>query len=652
MTDSKKQSILARVNFPEDIRNLSLAELNVLAEEIREMMIETVSRRGGHLASSLGTVELTLAIHYVFDTPRDRLIWDVGHQAYAHKIITGRKAKFDTLRQKGGISGFPKREESPYDAFDVGHSGTSISAAAGMAEARCLKKENFRIIAVIGDGSMSAGMAFEGLNWTGDRKKNLIIILNDNEMCISPNVGALSSYLNRIMTGQTVTRIKNEVKIFLKSIPGVGTQMLKFSRQVEESLKTFFVPGAIFEELGFTYVGPLEGHRLDHLIQTLKNVRQLEGPVLVHVVTQKGKGYKYAEDDPSRFHGIPPFDIETGEPVSGVRAVPAPSYTSVFGRTVVTLAAEDPRVVAITAAMSEGTGLDRFASEFPGRFYDVGMAEQHGVTFAAGLATQGFVPIVAIYSTFMQRAYDQIIHDVCLQKLPVVLALDRGGFVGADGPTHHGLFDFAFLRAVPNIVVMAPKDENELQHMLKTAVGCGGPVSLRYPRGAGVGAPLDEKPQALPVGKGEILRDPPNATIAVAAIGACVYPALAAADLLAAEGIPIRVINARFVKPLDSGLLCETAEKFKRIITVEENALMGGFGSAILELFAERAITGVTVRRLGIPDEFVQHGTQRELRHLHGIDAEGIASAVREALVKDAPPGEAIYLAAGNDTAG
>ena len=626
---SEKESILAKVHFPEDIRRLGLAELNDLAREIREMMIATVSRRGGHLASSLGTVELTLAIHYVFDTPRDRLVWDVGHQAYAHKIITGRKECFDTLRQKGGISGFPKREESLYDVFDVGHSGTSISAAAGMAEARCLKGDDFRIIAVIGDGAISAGMAFEGLNWTGDRRKNMIIILNDNEMSISPNVGALSSYLNRIMTGQTVTRIRTEVKTFLKSVPGIGEQMLKFSRQVEESLKTFFVPGAIFEELGFTYVGPLEGHRLDHLIKNLKNVRKLEGPVLVHVVTQKGKGYRFAEDDPSRFHGTPPFDIDTGESLAAGRS-PAPSYTDVFGRTIVALAHEDPRIVAITAAMSEGTGLDRFALEFPARFYDVGMAEQHGVTFAAGLATQGFVPVVAIYSTFIQRAYDQIIHDVCLQKLPVVLAMDRGGFVGADGPTHHGLFDFAFLRTVPDIIVMAPKDENELQHMLKTAVTCGCPVSLRYPRGAGAGVPLDEHPRPLPVGKGEILLDPPDAALAVVAIGACVHPALAAAELLKAEGIPIQVINARFVKPLDGELLCGTAEKLRRVITVEENTLMGGFGSAVLELFAEAGISGVAVRRLGIPDEFAQHATQKELRRLYGIDAEGIAAAVRE----------------------
>jgi 1-deoxy-D-xylulose-5-phosphate synthase len=629
MSDEKKQELLAKVNEPKDIRHLSMVELNLLAEEIREMMIETVSKQGGHLASSLGVVELTLALHYVFDTPRDRLVWDVGHQAYAHKIITGRKERFDTLRQKGGISGFPKREESRYDTFDVGHSGTSISAAAGMAEARCLKGEDFRIIAVIGDGSISAGMAFEGLNWAGDRKKNLIIILNDNEMCISPNVGALSSYLNRVMTGQTVSRLRAEAKTFLRSIPGIGEQMVKFSRQLEESLKTLIVPGAIFEELGFTYVGPLEGHHLEHLIQNLRNIKTLQGPILVHVVTQKGRGYKFAEDDPSRFHGIPPFDVDSGETVADDGKPAPPSYTKVFGQTAVRLAREDSRIVAITAAMSDGTGLDPFASEFPKRFYDVGIAEQHGVTFAAGLATQGLVPIVAIYSTFMQRAYDQIVHDVCLQNLPVVLALDRGGFVGADGPTHHGLLDFAYLRSIPNLIVMAPKDENELQHMLKTAVDCGGPVSLRYPRGSGVGVPLDDELRTIPVGKGEILFDPPNATAAVIAIGSCCHPAVAAARIMEAEGIPVRVVNTRFVKPLDAELLCATASKIKKIVTVEENVLMGGFGSAVLELFAENGISDVTVRRLGIPDEFAQQATQKELRRMYGIDAEGIAAALR-----------------------
>jgi 1-deoxy-D-xylulose-5-phosphate synthase len=507
----RKNGVLGKINFPEDIKKLALNELETLAEEIREEIIETVSRNGGHLASSLGTVELTLAIHYVFDTPKDKLIWDVGHQAYAHKIITGRKDLFHTLRKRGGISGFPRREESPYDAFNVGHSSTSISAATGIAEAKCLSGENFKIIAVIGDGAISAGMAFEGLNWAGDRRKNLIIILNDNEMCISPNVGAMSSYLNRVMTGQTVIKFKSEIKGFLKSIPSIGPQMLKFSRQLEESLKALVVPGALFEELGFTYVGPLEGHRLDRLIRNMENIREMEGPVLIHVITKKGKGYTFAEKDPAKFHGIAPFRVETGE--MSDRNPEIPSYTQMFGSTLVKLAHDNPRIVAVTAAMSEGTGLDQFAREFPGRFYDVGMAEQHGVTFAAGLATESFIPVVAIYSTFIQRAYDQIIHDVCLQKLPVVLALDRGGFVGADGPTHHGLFDYSYLRTVPNIVVMAPKDENELQHMLKTAVECGCPASIRYPRGKGVGVPVDPQSVSLEIGKGEIVYDGERLTL-------------------------------------------------------------------------------------------------------------------------------------------
>ena len=630
MSGEDKSSILSVVNFPEDIRRLDLAQLNRLAGEIREKIISIVSRNGGHLASSLGTVELTLAIHYVFNTPRDKVIWDVGHQAYAHKIITGRKNLFHTLRTKGGISGFPRREESLYDVFNTGHSSTSISAAIGMAEARCLNGGDFKIVAVIGDGSISAGMAFEALNWAGDRNKNLVIILNDNELCISPNVGAMSSYLNRIMTGHTVTRFKTELKNFLKSIPSIGEQMVKFTKQVEESLKGLVVPGVLFEELGFTYVGPLEGHRLDNLIKNLKNVRELEGPVLVHVITKKGQGYKFAEDDPAKFHGIAPFKIDTGEPVDEGTA--PLSYTKMFGRTIIKLARDNPRIVAVTAAMSEGTGLDEFAREYPGRFYDVGMAEQHGVTFAAGLATEALIPVVAIYSTFMQRAYDQILHDVCLQKLPVVLALDRGGFVGADGPTHHGLFDFSYLRSIPNIIVMAPKDENELQHMLKTAVECGGPVSIRYPRGRGIGVPIDDIPVSLAVGKGEIVYDAENANLAIMAIGSTVYPAIAAAAKLKAEGINARVINARFIKPLDEGLLCDTAKSIKRIITVEENVLMGGFGSAVLELFEEKGIHAVIVKRLGIKDKFVEHASQKELRRMYGIDEEGIIAAARSVM--------------------
>ena len=624
--EAAKDSVLARVNVPSDIRRLDLAELNRLAGEIREKMIDTVSRCGGHLAPSLGTVELTLALHRVFDTPKDKLIWDVGHQAYAHKIITGRKDRFHTLRQKGGISGFPKREESPYDVFNVGHSSTSISAATGIAEARCLKGEDYKIVVVIGDGSMTAGMAYEGLNWAGDRKKDLVIVLNDNEMSISPNVGAMSSYLNRIMTGQTVTKLKSEFKHFLKTIPSIGDQMVRFTRQLEESLKALIVPGALFEELGFNYVGPLEGHRLDHLIKNLENVRKMDGPVLVHVLTRKGKGYPFAEQDPSRFHGIAPFCVETGEAAAKDSAIP--TYTQVFGQTMVRLGRANPKVVAITAAMCDGTGLDRFAKEFPDRFYDVGIAEQHGVTFAAGLATEGFIPVVAIYSTFMQRAYDQIIHDVCLQNLPVVLALDRGGFVGDDGPTHHGLFDYAYIRSVPNIIAMAPKDENELQHMLKTATECRSPVSVRYPRGQGVGANMDETPRDIPVGRGEILCD--GSDLAIVAIGSTVWPAMAAARKLRQEGIGIRVINARFIKPLDGELLCRTANDLKKIITVEENVLMGGFGSALLELFEQEGIRDVRVRRLGIADEFAAHATQAELRSQYGIDEAGIIQAARQ----------------------
>ncbi|HNV56731.1 MAG TPA: 1-deoxy-D-xylulose-5-phosphate synthase [Smithellaceae bacterium] len=623
-------SVLDSVNDPADLRSLSVAELQKLAGEIRDLIISTVAATGGHLASSLGAVELTLALHYVFNTPRDRLIWDVGHQSYAHKIVTGRKEKFATLRQQGGLSGFPKRTESPYDTFNAGHSGTSIAAAAAFAEAQCLKGEHNKIIAVIGDGSLTTGMAFEGLNWSGDRKKNLIIVLNDNEMSISPNVGALSSYLNRIMTGDRVTRFKSELKNFFKSIPGIGEQILKFSQQIEESVKTFVVPGALFEELGFTYVGPLEGHRLDYLLKNFENVKKLEGPVLVHVITQKGRGYKFAEENSPTYHGIAPFDVETGQTLPSVN--PAPSYTEIFGRTMTELAAADSRIVAVTAAMCEGTGLEKFRKAHPGRFYDVGIAEQLAVTFAAGLATEGLTPVVAIYSTFLQRAYDQILHDVCLQNLPVVFAVDRAGIVGEDGATHQGLFDLSYLRNLPRLVMMAPKDENELRHMLKTAVGCGSPVSIRYPRGKGVGVPLDSEITTLPLGRGEVLHE--GTDLAMMAVGSTVYPALQAARKLAAEGIGVKVINARFIKPLDAELLLGTAASVKKILTIEENVLDGGFGSAVLELFAQNDVTGITVRRLGVRDEFVEHAKQSELRAQLGLDEEGILRAAREMLQK------------------
>lgn len=618
--------MLEKIDSPSDIRKLQPGELEILAGEIREKIIETVSRTGGHLAPSLGTVELTLALHYVFDTPRDRIVWDVGHQAYAHKIVTGRRDRFHTLRQKDGISGFTRREESPYDTFNTGHSSTSLSAAAGMAEARCLTGEDFKVIVVIGDGSLTAGMAFEALNWAGDRKKDLIIILNDNEMSISPNVGALSSYLNRIMTGHKMMKFRTDVKNFLKTIPNIGEQVVKFTQQAEESLKGLFVPGVLFEELGFQYVGPLEGHRLDHLIKNLRNVKELKRPVLVHVLTKKGRGYRFAEEEPSRFHGVGPFDRETGHPLGGSAGPPA--YTEVFGRTLVQFAKDDPKIVAITAAMCSGTGLDSFCGELPERFYDVGIAEQHGVTMAAGMAVEGFKPVVAIYSTFLQRAYDQIIHDVCLQKLPVVFALDRGGIAGEDGATHQGLFDLAYLRSIPNLILMAPKDENELRHMLKTAIDHTGPAALRYPRGRGVGVPLEDPPRRLEIGKGEVLKE--GGDLVLLAVGSTVYPALSAARQLEAEGIHAAVVNCRFVKPLDEELLCSIAAAARRVITVEENVLMGGFGSAVLELFQEKGLRDVAVTRLGVPDVFVEHATQAELRRKYGIDEEGIREAVRK----------------------
>ncbi len=615
--------LLSQIDSPDDLRKMRLMDLPPLAEEIREEIIRTVSKVGGHLASNLGVVELTLALHYVFDTPRDRLVWDVGHQTYAHKLITGRRQNFETLRQCGGICGFPRREESSYDAFGTGHSGTSISAALGMAQARCLKGEGHKVIAVIGDGSMTAGLAFEGLNQAGAMAKDLIVVLNDNELSISPNVGALSSYLNRLMTGQLATRFRDEIKSFLKRLPAIGDPAIKWVRYAEEAFKGFFLPGLLFEELGFKYVGPLPGHTIDTLIETFRNVKQLRGPILVHVITTKGKGYSPAEKDPVTFHGVGPFHPESGEiikPKGGCL-----SYTEVFGQTMVKLGRENPCLIGITAAMPQGTGLDAFAEEFPDRFFDVGIAEQHGITFAAGLAAEGFIPVVAIYSTFMQRAYDQILHDVCLQKLPVVLALDRGGIVGADGPTHHGLFDFSYLRHIPNLVVMAPKDENELQHMLKTAARCCQPVSLRYPRGNGWGGVLDSELKELPIGKAEVLER--GKDMAILAIGSTVRPALKAASMLRARSITATVVNARFVKPLDGDLIASLAEETKCFLTVEENALQAGFGSAVLELLEEKHLTGITCKRLGIPDTFVEHGSQEILRHKYGIDAEGIFQA-------------------------
>jgi 1-deoxy-D-xylulose-5-phosphate synthase len=550
----------------------------------------------------------------------------VGHQAYAHKLLTGRRERFKTLRQYGGISGFPKREESPYDNFNVGHASTSISAALGMVAARDIKGEDYKVIAVIGDGSISAGLAFEGLNQAGHLKKNMVVILNDNEMSISPNVGALSSYLNRMMTGNFYTKLKLETKQFLQNIPRVGESMFNIAKKAEESIKGFMAPGLLFEELGFQYVGPIDGHRMDHLLETFRNIKDFTWPVLVHVITKKGKGCEFAECNPSQFHGTPPFDPATGKTAGKKQKVM--SYTEVFGQTMVKLAEDNDRVVAITAAMSDGTGLETFASQYPDRFFDVGIAESHGVTFACGLAVDGMRPVAAIYSTFMQRAYDQVMHDLCLQNLPVTLALDRAGLVGEDGPTHHGVFDIAYLRHLPNMVIMAPKDENELQHMIKTSVEHDGPSAVRYPRGTGQGVPMDQELRALPIGRGELLRD--GGDIAIIAIGNMVQPAVEAADRLKQMGIDAAVVNARFAKPLDGELILSVAKRTGRIVTVEEHALQGGFGSAVLECIEDNRLSGVKILRIGLPDRFIEHGAQAFLRQKYGLDAEGIASSVRD----------------------
>ncbi len=634
----ERRRLLDNIDSPQELKKLSPELLPQLAQELREKIIATVSKTGGHLAPSLGTVELTIALHYVFDCPKDKIVWDVGHQAYAHKLLTGRRDRFETLRQFGGLSGFPKRGESPYDAFDTGHSSTSISAALGLAAARCLKKERSKVIAVIGDGAMTAGLAFEGLNNAGDLNKDLIVILNDNGMSIAPNVGALSSFFSRQFTRPTMVFLKKQVENLLGSLPAIGDDLLTWAKKSEESLKAFFTPGMLFESLKFTYLGPVKGHRLDHLIETLQNVKNLKGPILVHVLTTKGKGYEPAESDPTGFHGLGRFDPDTGEAKKSVGEVP--SYTQVFGDTLVRLAQDDPKIVAITAAMPDGTGLVDFHKHFPDRFYDVGICEQHAITFAAGLALGGMRPVTAIYSTFMQRAYDQVLHDVCLQNLPVVLALDRGGMVGEDGETHQGLFDLSFLRHLPNLTLMAPKDENELRDMLYTAVAHPGPIAVRYPRGKGVGVAFSSTLQKVPIGQAEVLREGDD--LLILALGASVYPALAAAEKLEAHGFSATVVNARFVKPLDENLILTLAAKHGRVLTVEENVLAGGFGSAILELLADRGLA-VAVKRLGIPDIFVEHGAPAILRQKYGLDADGILQGALTALEQPAQPKKVVW---------
>ena len=621
--------LLDGIKGPADLKPLGLEELQALALEIRQCIIDQVVRTGGHLAPSLGVVELTLALHKVFDCPRDKIVWDVGHQTYAHKLLTGRRDRFATLRSLGGISGFPRRAESPYDAFDTGHSSTSISAALGMAVGLRTKQEPGRVIAVIGDGSLTAGLAFEGLNQAGDMGEDLIVVLNDNGMSIAPNVGALSSFMSRALSGKAYQTIRKETERLLKSIPGIGSDLSKLARRSEESFKAFYTPGMLFEAFKFNYIGPVEGHRLDRLLETFRNVKDWQGPQLVHVLTRKGRGYAPAESNPAHFHGV--GAIKLPPPRLAPPPLPKPpSYTEIFGRTMVELAHADERIFAITAAMPEGTGLQSFAESYPQRFIDVGIAEQHAVTFAAGLACEGFKPVVAIYSTFLQRAYDQIVHDVCLTALPVVFAMDRGGLVGEDGATHQGILDISFLRCVPNLGIMAPADEDELRHMLLTALEHGGPVALRYPRGAGVGVSREGAPQVLPWGKGQILR--PGEDVTLVGIGVGVQAALQAAETLAREGVQAGVVNARFAKPLDQELLCDLAATSGRVVTVEENVAAGGFGSAVLEMFNQQGLHQVRVARVALADAFVEHGSQAQLRHLYHIDDQAVVAAARRLL--------------------
>jgi 1-deoxy-D-xylulose-5-phosphate synthase len=618
--------LLRKINDPADLRALPASKLPQLGRQIRDYMIEVLSKIGGHTGASLGPVELILALHYAFDTPRDKIVFDIGHQAYSHKIITGRRDQFPTIRQYGGLSGFLRREESIYDVFNAAHAGTSISAALGIVTARDLKREDFHVIAFIGDAGLTAGMALEAINQVGHLKKRMIIVLNDNQMSISPNVGALAGYLNRIRTARPYNELKHEVEEVLRSIPAVGEMMFSGLKALKDILTRAFIPGALWEELGLRYLGPINGHDFDSIFQTLEEAKKEQGPVLIHALTVKGKGYEPAERDKVAWHGTSPFDIATGKFIK--EPSNAPSYTSVFAQAAIELMREDERIVAITAAMPDGTGLSKVMREFPDRTFDVAIAEQHAVTFAAGMATQGLKPIAAIYSTFLQRAFDQIFHDVVLMGLDVTFAIDRAGIVGADGPTHHGLMDFAYLRPMPGFVIMAPKDENELRHMLKTAVYYDGPASVRYPRGNGLGVPIDQQMRTLEIGKAEILRE--GSDVALLAIGSQVHHCLKAAEKLAASGIRATVVNARFVKPLDEELILALARSHGLIVTAEDHYLAGGFGSAVMELLERRGLNCVRILRIGFPDKIIEHGSQSLLLAKYGVDADGIYNRVKE----------------------
>jgi len=610
-------AVIDLIGKPSDLRLIRKELFPQLAQEIRDKIITVASQRGGHLASSLGAVELTIALHYVFSLPQDKIIWDVGHQAYAHKILTGRRDNFSTLRQHGGISGFPNPQESEYDAFGVGHSSTAISAALGMACARDLSGQNYKVVAVVGDGSMTGGMAFEALNNAGHLGKDLLVILNDNEMFISHRVGALAGYLTKLLTLGLVKKLEREVKKFLTRVSFWGIAILRVVRR----FKVLLFPGMLFEEMGFSYLGPINGHDVDYLIEILEKVKDMRGPVLIHIITRKGKGYQPAEREPIKFHGASPFNVLTGETEKSKIS----SYTEVFSRALVELAKSNEKIVAITAAMPQGTGLDAFQKEFPKRYFDVGIAEQHAVTFAAGLAKAGYKPVCAIYSTFLQRAFDQIVDDVCIQNLPVVFAIDRAGIVGEDGATHQGMFDLSYLRLIPNIVVMAPKDENELVHMLNSAISWNFPCALRYPRGSGIGVEIDDEYKILPLGKGEVLTEGDD--VAILAIGSTVHPSFLAQQRLEGEGIKTYLVNMRFVKPLDELLLKKIVKKVPKIVTVEENTLCGGFGSAVKEVFSS---FDVPILSIGLPDQFIEHGSCQKLREKYGLTAERIARTVRD----------------------
>ncbi len=612
-------ALLNSIDSPADLRRLDRAQLPQLAEELRAFLVESVSKTGGHLSSNLGTVELTIALHYVFDTPEDRLVWDVGHQTYAHKILTGRREAMSRLRMAGGIAGFPKREESPYDTFGTGHSSTSISAALGMAVAAKMQGSERRAVAIIGDGAMTGGMAFEALNNAGAMDANLLVILNDNDMSISQPVGALNNYLAKLMSGRFYAAMRRGSEKMLKGMPPV----LEFAKRAEEHVKGMVTPGTLFEEFGFNYIGPIDGHDIDVLLDTLGNIRQLEGPQFLHIVTRKGKGYAHAEEDCTLYHGVSKFD-----PASGIapQQSGSPTYTEVFGDWLCDMAAQDDRLVGITPAMCEGSGMVGFAQEFPQRYFDVGIAEQHALTFAAGMACDGYKPVVAIYSTFLQRAYDQLIHDVAIQNLPVVLAIDRGGLVGADGATHAGSFDLSYLRCIPNMTVMVPADENECRQMLYTAYQMDTPSAVRYPRGRGPGVAVEQDMQALPAGKGELRRS--GKRVAILAFGSMLAPALAAAEQLDAT-----VANMRFVKPLDAELVAQLAREHELLVTVEENVAQGGAGSAVAECLSQQGLA-VPLRQLGLPDSFIEQGEHMQMLADCGLDAGGIAAAIRKALAE------------------